>query len=182
MDIFSRTFSTSFSFNITTAFGKIQLLFAAAEKQVGVPKLVDLTFFTEEKQDNIAIVTYLSAFHHRTLNKVCYLGLSRALTLATYRGNSFLSSSFHFLIYLYPLYSPRKEWRNVRTAHLLQIGNNYSSASWLHLLSLINSSFLYRISFQERLVHKFPGIPQAFGSNRSGSYSALPAKDIIDIA
>ena len=109
MDIFSRTFSTSFSFNITTAFGKIQLLFAAAEKQVGVPKLVDLTFFTEEKQDNIAIVTYLSAFHHRTLNKVCYLGLSRALTLATYRGNSFLSSSFHFLyLSLSPLFAKKR--------------------------------------------------------------------------
>ena len=42
-----------------------------AEEQAGVPLLLDFGAFSDLKNvDDLSIVTYLSVFHQRTLNKV----------------------------------------------------------------------------------------------------------------
>mmetsp|Transcript_18468 Transcript_18468/g.25571 ORF Transcript_18468/g.25571 Transcript_18468/m.25571 type:complete len:565 (+) Transcript_18468:137-1831(+) len=48
----------------------MQNLMSSAEQEVGVPHLLDASAFSDfENVDDLAVVTYLSVFHHRTLNK-----------------------------------------------------------------------------------------------------------------
>ena len=60
----------SWSFASSPEADAIKFLQSVAEDEVGIPSLLDSSSFADVKDvDDVAVITYLSAFHHRTLNK-----------------------------------------------------------------------------------------------------------------
>mmetsp|Transcript_27435 Transcript_27435/g.76688 ORF Transcript_27435/g.76688 Transcript_27435/m.76688 type:complete len:550 (-) Transcript_27435:32-1681(-) len=69
---------------------RLDILFEKAEEEVGVPRVLDISSGGDVKNiDSIALVIYLSVFHHRTLNKerIMYSKMPLFATVAPRSGS-----------------------------------------------------------------------------------------------